>query len=378
MQIRVNISPSPRLKTAVTIVFVAASLVLVSCGTSTVSSSSSFKVSTLAANTTLRDAAALRGISVGTAAASDNLNESNYSSVLGTEFSQLEPEWEMKFVTIHPRPNTDPVPYDFSRGDRLVDFALVNHMQVRGHTLLWHKAVPQWLTSSSYTSAQMAEFAQEHITSVIQHFGSNIFAWDVVNEAFNDDGSMRSTLWYDRPGIGYAGQRTAYIEQALVWAHAANSIIKLFYNDYAADTMNPKSDAIYSMARDFKKRGVPLHGIGFQMHLDLSANNPSWLSSVEKNLKRFSDLGLEIHITELDIRLNGNDTDSLNAQAELYSKIANLCVANPNCRVLQTWGFTDKHSWIPSYYRGMGWALPFDSQYAKKPAYYGLHQGLSE
>jgi endo-1,4-beta-xylanase len=378
MQVRATISPSPRLRTSATIIFVASTLLLGSCGSNTVSSASSFKLSTVAATTTLRDAAALRGIAVGTAAASDNLNESGYSSVLGNEFSQLEPEWEMKFVTIHPRPNTDPVPYDFSRGDRLVDFALVNHMQVRGHTLLWHQAIPQWLTSSGYTSAEMANIAQEHITSVVQHFGTNIYAWDVVNEAFNDDGSMRSTLWYDRPGIGYAGRRTAYIEQALVWAHAANSNIQLFYNDYAADTVNRKSDAIYAMAADFKKRGVPLHGIGFQMHLDLSANTSTWLASVEKNLKRFSDLGLEIHITELDVRLRSSDSDSLNAQAELYSNIAKLCVANPNCKVLQTWGFTDRHSWIPSFYRGMGWALPFDSQYAKKPAYHGLHQGLSE
>jgi endo-1,4-beta-xylanase len=379
MQSIVVFSPSPVPRSAATLLLVAATLLLASCGGGNgVSTASTFKVSTLASTASLRDAAALRGISVGAAAATENLNDSGYDSVLGTEFSQLEPEWEMKFGAVHPRPNTDPVPYDFSRSDRLVDYALVHHMQVRGHTLLWHRAVPDWLTSTGYNSAEMSAIAQDHITSVIQHFGMNVYAWDVVNEAFNDDGSMRSTLWYDRPGIGFAGKRTAYIEQALTWAHAANSNIKLFYNDYAADTVNRKSDAIYAMAADFKKRGVPLDGIGFQMHLDLSANNSTWLASVERNLKRFSDLGLEIHITELDVRLNGGDTDSLNAQAELYSRIAKLCVSNSNCKVLQTWGFTDRYSWITSSYRGMGWALPFDSQYARKPAYYGLQQGLSE
>jgi endo-1,4-beta-xylanase len=379
MQDSVISSPSFVRKTAAVLLSVVFSLLLGSCGSNAApSASSTFRLSTTTASTTLRDAAALRGVTVGAAVSTDYLNDSGYDSVFGNEFSQLEAEWEMKFATIHPRPNTDPVPYDFSRGDRLVDYALVHHMQVRGHTLLWHRAVPQWLSASRHNSAQLASIAQEHIASVIQHFGTNIYAWDVLNEAFNDDGSIRSTLWYDSPGIGYAGRRTAYIEQAFVWAHDANPNIKLFYNDYAADTVNRKSDAIYSMAIDFKKRGVPLHGIGFQMHLDLSANNNSWLSSVEKNLKRFADLGLEIHITELDIRLNGNDNDAFNTQAELYSKIAKLCVTNPKCKVLQTWGFTDRYSWIPSSYRGMGWALPFDSQYIKKPAYYGLHQGFSD
>ena len=365
-------------RAAATVLFLAVSLLLSSCGVDSVSSASSFQISTVAATGTLRDTAALHGVTVGAAVSSERLGESGYDSVLGSEFSQLEPEWEMKFVTIHPRPNTDPAPYDFSRCDRLVDYALTHHMQVRGHTLLWHQAVPAWLTSSGYDSADMATIAQEHISSVVQHFGTNVYAWDVVNEAFNDDGSMRSTLWYDKPGIGLAGRRTSYIEQALVWTRAASPTAKLFYNDYAADTVNRKSDAIYAMAADFKTRGVPLDGIGFQMHLDLSANNASWLASVEKNLRRFSDLGLEIHITELDVRLNGDDNNSLNAQAELYSNIAKLCVANSRCKVLQTWGFTDRYSWITSFYRGMGWALPFDSQYAKKPAYFGLQQGLTQ
>jgi endo-1,4-beta-xylanase len=376
MQLTRPISSKPQLR-AEFLIFILASLLLTSCGGNSVSSSSSFRLS-LESKSSLRDAAALRGVTVGTAVASDKLGESGYDTVLGNEFSQLEPEWEMKFATVHPRPNSDPAPYDFSRSDRLVDYALVHHMQVRGHTLLWHQAVPGWLTSSGFNSSEMAAIAQDHINSVVQHFGTNVYAWDVVNEAFNDDGSMRSTLWYDAPGIGYAGRRTAYIEQALQWARAANPNAKLFYNDYAADVVNRKSDAIFAMASDFKKRGVPLDGIGFQMHLDLSAKNSNWLASVERNLKRFSDLGLEIHITELDIRLNGADSAALNAQAELYSDIAKLCVANSRCKVLQTWGFTDRYSWIDSFYRGMGWALPFDSQYAKKPAYFGLQQGFTE
>lgn len=366
------------LRIAAGIASLCVSVILGSCGASDISTKSDFRVATRAVSGTLRDAAANRGITVGTAANTNNLNDSEYSTVLADEFSQLEPEWEMKFAAVHPRPNTDPLPYDFSLSDGLVDYALAHHMQVRGHTLLWHEAVPDWLKNGRYNQAQLAAIAQDHITTVLQHFGTNIYAWDVVNEAFNDDGSMRSTIWFNQPGIGYAGRGTKYIEQALVWARAANPEIKLFYNDYGADTVNRKSNAIYAMAADFKRRGVPLDGIGFQMHLDLSENTDAWAASVERNLKRFSDLGIEIHITELDIRLRGDAENNLNAQAELYARVAKLCMANANCKVLQTWGFTDKYSWISGFYRGMGWALPWGAGYGKKPAYYALHQTFTE
>ena len=109
----------------------------------------------------------------------------------------------------------------------------------------------------------------------------------MVNEAFNDDGAMRETIWYNLPGIGYAGQGPKYIEQALRWARAADSRAKLFYNDYDTERINPKSDAIYAMAADFKKRGVPLNGIGFQVHVDLAFDNPATLALFRQNLTRF-------------------------------------------------------------------------------------------
>jgi endo-1,4-beta-xylanase len=204
-----------------------------------------------------------------------------------------------------------------------------------------------------------------------------VWAWDVVNEAFNDDGTLRSTIWHNAPGIGYAGQGTAYIEQAFGWAHTADPAAKLFYNDYDAETINAKSDAIYAMARDFTSRGVPLDGIGFQMHIKLSFNDAKTLNSFAGNLKRFSDLGMEIHITELDVALDSADSASLAAQGALYGKVTQICLQTPTCRVLQTWGFTDKYSWIPSYSKGnQGWALPFDADYKKKPAYDSILKSL--
>ena len=156
----------------------------------------------------------------------------------------------------------------------------------------------------------------------------------------------------------------------------ADPAAKLFYNDYNGETMNVKSDTIYAMAQDFKNRGVPLDGIGFQFHIDLSFDNPATLASVTSNFQRFAALGLEIHITELDIRLNDSSTASLNAQAKLHGELATICVQQPSCKLFQTWGFTDKYSWIPSFFPGEGWALLWNANYQKKPAYSSVNKAL--
>jgi endo-1,4-beta-xylanase len=148
----------------------------------------------------------------------------------------------------------------------------------------------------------------------------------------------------------------------------------LFYNHYDAEELHRKSDAIYAMARDFKKRGVPLDGIGFQTHISLMFDDPAKLASYAKNLERFATLGLE-----LDIRLGDSSPASFGAQAKLYGEITALCVQQPTCKLVQTWGFTDKHSWIPNFYKGrQGWALLWDDKYRKKPAYSAVHDALTQ
>ena len=328
---------------------------------------------------TLREAAEARGIHIGTAVASRLLGEPEYAQVLGAEFSQLEPENEMKFGLIHPRPDSDPQPYNFRGADELVAFAQSHNMVVRGHTLVWHRQVPAWVTgqASQIAPTELAGILHKHIQTVVSRYAGKVYAWDVVNEAFNDDGAMRETIWYSLPGIGYAGQGPKYIEQALRWARAADSRAKLFYNDYDTERINPKSDAIYAMAADFKKRGVPLNGIGFQVHVDLAFDNPATLALFRQNLKRFAALGLEVQFTEIDVRLKDSTPASLTAQAHLYSEITKSCLELSACNAIQTWGFTDKHSWIPGWYPGMGWALLWDADYKKKPAYSAVIDALS-
>jgi len=296
------------------------------------------------------------------------LGDPNYTRILGSEFAQLEPENEMKFARVHPERRR----YDFRNADALVSFAGAHGMAVRGHTLVWHRQVPQWVSVGNFSPAELSGILEDHIATVMQHYSGRVYAWDVVNEAFNDNGTMRNTIWYDQPGIGNAGMGTRYIEQALVWAHAADPKAKLFYNDYGAEVMNRKSDAIYAMAQDFKQHGVPLDGIGFQAHVDLADDTSEALSSFAENLQRFASLGLELHLTELDIRLRDGSPASFAAQAKFYAEIAKTCLQQPACKVLQTWGFTDRYSWIPRYSPQMGWALLWDAEYRKKPAYFGL------
>lgn len=325
---------------------------------------------------TLRQTGDARHILIGAAAASRHLAEAEYGGILGTEFSQLQAENEMKFGPIHPRPDTDPNPYDFKGADALVAFAQSHNMVVRGHTLVWHNQVPGWITKGVYTPTQLAEILHGHIRTVMAHYAAKVYAWDVVNEAFNDDGTMRHTIWFDQPGIG-AGEGTKYIEQALRWAREADPTAKLFYNDYDAEA-NKKSDAIYAMAKDFKKRGVPLDGIGFQTHVSLKFDDPRTLASYAKNLERFAKIGLELHITELDVRLSDSSPASLQAQAKLYGEITTLCVQQPACKLIQTWGVDDKQSWIPQFFKGMGWALLWDDKYQKKPAYAAVYDALAK
>ena len=213
------------------------------------------------------------------------------------------------------------------------------------------------------------------------HYRGQVFAWDVVNEAVEEHGHLKDSIWYDRPGLGLAGKGTAYLEQVFQWAHAADPAALLFYNDAEGETLNAKSDAIYAMVKDFKRRGVPIDGVGLQMHLfDL---NPD-VASIEANIARFAALGVQVHIAEMDVGLptapNGEalKTADLERQSEIYGGIVWACLSHPGCTAIQTWGFPDKYSSIRSKTKGMkGAALLFDRNYAPKPACIALKQALT-
>ena len=130
----------------------------------------------------------------------------------------------------------------------------------------------------------------------MKHYAGEVFAWDVVNEALDENGNVRDSLWYNQPGIGLSRQGTAYIEQVFRWAHKADPKALLFYNEAEGEAMNRKSDAIYAMVKDFKRRGVPIDGVGLQLHIPtLDADMPA----IAENIARLTALVVQVHITEL-------------------------------------------------------------------------------
>jgi endo-1,4-beta-xylanase len=143
--------------------------------------------------------------------------------------------------------------------------------------------------------------------------------------------------------------------------------------------VNLKSDTIYAMVRDFRRRGVPIDGVGLQMHI---SNLHADIASISANISRFTALGVQVHFTEMDVSLpvdaNGNASpEDLQRQADIYRQIAGACLAHRGCTAIQTWGFTDKYSWIGSHSKHtLGAALLFDQNYRAKPAYWALRNEL--
>jgi endo-1,4-beta-xylanase len=325
----------------------------------------------------LREAAQRSGMLVGTAVRPAQLTEAAYAATLAREFNMLEPEDAMKWEVLRP----DSQSFDFSQADRLVDFATRHDMKVRGDPLVWHQQNPPWLTQGRFTPDQLAKLLETHIKTVVGHYRGKVFAWDVANEAFDEQalGRLRDTIWYDRPGIGLSGNGTAYLERCFRWAHEADPQALLFYNEAEAETLGPKSDAIYAMVQEFRKRGVPIDGVGFQMHI---GNLHPDIDSISANIGRFTALGVLVHITEMDVSLpvdaNGNaGPEDVQRQADIYREIAAACLAHRGCTAIQTWGFTDKYSWIGSHSKKTrGAALPFDRNYLPKPAYWALRETL--
>ncbi|GAA2262113.1 endo-1,4-beta-xylanase [Actinomadura luteofluorescens] len=308
-----------------------------------------------AAPGTLKEAAAAKGRVFGAAAAQSHMGEAAYASTLDREFNQLTPENEMKWDTTEPSRDA----FNFGPSDQLVAHAQAQGMKIRGHTLVWHNQLPGWVGGIS-SRDDLLSAMRGHIAKEAGHFAGKIAYWDVVNEAFQDGSGVRRDSVFQRV-IG-----DGYIEEAFRAARAADPAAKLCYNDFNIDGRNSKSDAVYALVKDFKARGVPIDCVGLQAHLTLG-NVPS---DMQANMQRFADLGVDVHITELDVRMSTPaDGSKLVTQANDYKKVVSACLAVSRCTVITVWGVTDKYSWVPDVFPGQGVALLFDDNYGKKAAY---------
>ena len=306
-----------------------------------------------AAGSTLQAAAAESGRYFGTAIAASRLNDGTYTTIANREFNMITAENEMKMDAMQPSRGQ----FNWSSGDRIVNWARQNGKQVRGHALAWHSQQPGWMQNMEGSALRTAML--DHVTQVASYYRGKIYAWDVVNEAFDDGSSgARRNSNLQRTG-------NDWIEAAFRAARAADPGAKLCYNDYNTDNwQHAKTQAVYAMVKDFKARGVPIDCVGFQAHFNSGNPVPS---NYHTTLQNFADLGVDVQITELDIEGSGS------SQAQQYQGVVQACLAVARCTGITVWGVRDTASW-----RANGTPLLFDGSGNKKAAYTSVLNQLNQ
>jgi len=316
----------------------------------------------------LRTLAAAHGLGIGSAAdrglGLSGVEGETFRALLAGEFDVLTPENAMKHERLRPSRTA----YDFAGADSVVVFAEAHAMRVRGHTLAWHRQLAPWLVSGTWTRDEALTLLKEHIETVVGRYAGRVAAWDVVNEALADDGSLRSGFWLDHIG-------REYVDSAFRWARAVDAGAVLFYNDYGLEWAGLKNDSAYALLSGLLQSGAPVDGIGFQAHFEVGKVPSS--DVLRASFDRFASLGVAVHVTELDVRVPlPASSEDLDQQAQDYARVVEACLGAAACHMVVMWGFTDAESWIPATFPGFGEAHIFDAAYRPKPAYWALHRLL--
>jgi GH35 family endo-1,4-beta-xylanase len=293
--------------------------------------------------------------------------EPAYAAFVRNELDTITTENELKWDAVERTQGN----FSFGAADTIVDFGQANGMAVRGHTLVWHHALPGWLDAydidGETNRLALKGILEHHVKTVVGNYtGGRVQVWDVVNEPLAEDGQRRTdSLWQRRLG-------NEYIADSFRWANDIDPNAKLYLNEYGTEVNSRKARALYELVKGLRAQNVPIHGVGFQTHRMLGAERLSALAGV---MRQFSDLGVEVAITELDVRIPGvpASSEELDRQGAAYAAAVKACLSVLRCTSITTWGFTDKHSWMtnnphPSYV-GWGEATLLDASYVKKPAY---------
>ncbi len=294
---------------------------------------------------------------VGAAVGPAQIGSTDDSDVLAKQFSSLTAENVMKPEALAPTEGN----YTFEEADALVSFAQTNGLQVRGHTLLWHRATPAYFFEG--TRDEIKARLQKYITDVVTHFRGKIYAWDVVNEVISDDdGSTapyRDSNWFQAAG------GPDYIDWAFEAARAADPDVKLFINDYNTELAGKRARLV-SVVEDLIARGIPLDGVGHQAHIQQSTSAADVLAGLDAFTNMFA--GLENHITELDISIYSDPVECFNGgtncqasvgntlpearareQATKYRALFDGFVTRSNLTSVTLWGLKDSDSWLNAF-----------------------------
>lgn len=316
---------------------------------------------------------------IGVAVSPQALKREDDSRLILQEFNSVTPENAMKMGPIHPKPDQ----YNWAGADSIVAYAQRNGLKVRGHALCWHQQTPSWFftdsTGKQVTKEVLLQRLKEHITTVVQRYKGKIYAWDVVNEAIDDnpENYLRNSLFYQICGEDF-------IPLAFKYAHEADPNAVLFYNDYNTERKE-KTDRVYRLVKSLKDKGAPIHGVGLQGHWSIF--EPS-KPELEYALDKFSSLGLAIQITELDVSIykweknqrpkDSTDVDVLtpeleNQQIEKYKMAFQVFKKyKKNITGITFWNISDRSTWLDQYpVRGRkNYPLFFDTKLQRKKVYW--------
>lgn len=321
----------------------------------------------------LKGLAATRGLHVGTAVKAGPLeSDATYRAMVQRHFGVITPENELKIKRGRPEPDR----WDFAAADGIVAFAHEHRLRVRGHTLVWNgdQHAPDWLLALPRERELAARLMREHVSTVMGRYRGRVADWDVVNEAVANDNrpgaaALGRGFWMDAIGENY-------VAEAFRLAREADPEARLFYNDYDHGlALGPKSQRIYELLRKLKADGVPVHGVGLQLHCRVES--PPDRAAMVANFRRLAALGLVVQVTELDVSLLGGTgprEELLARQARIYADVFAAALESKCVETIVMWGFTDrfpqmgllKRKGLPPQETPM-WL--FDAEFRPKPAF---------
>lgn len=370
-------------------------------GSSSVSSSSSVESSVASSSSSSSSSApdislkALADFPVGVAVSAgtetysilrDNANATAQRTIIEQHFDQITAGNIMKMSYLHPGIDT----FAFTQADELLNYATDNDIDMHAHALVWHSdyQVPGWMKTFVGDKAAWSAMMKNHVEGVAAHYSGRVASWDVVNEAFEDNGSYRNSIFFQKMGKDY-------IEEAFTNARAADQNADLYYNDYNISPGGAKLNAVLAMVDDFQERNIPIDGIGFQMHVYMA-----WPSAatIKSSFKAVVDRGLKVKITELDIPFN-NPYDGSYNYPNNYIAVLTPALAQTQkvryCEIVKAymevvpaeqrggitvWGVWDGDTWLNQALfnnNHKDWPLLFDLDFQPKPALEGFANALT-
>lgn len=304
-----------------------------------------------------------------------------FTAAAGRDFNSMTPANALKWGNLLEGGKLGK--YDFRAADELVDLGLAKQTRVRGHALVWGRFagqgypadLEQVLKAAADPKRALEQISSEHIATVLRHFHGRIAQWDIVNEPLD----LRKPEWDD--SVFYRTLGPEFVAQSFRLAHAADPSLELVLNEQLQSYDDEHAQLFFDVVRQLRDSGVPIHGVGLQSHVMMEV--PS-VATIESYLRRFTELGLFVEITELDARLRlfSDSPDPYAAQGRFFQEITAACLRVPRCRGITVWGISDRFSWFDSF-PPFQWMKPnepllFDHDGRRKPAYTGVVEALQQ